>query len=804
MRRVFTSIILLLFAVTNIALAGPVTEVQARQIAARFMTAHKMTSPSTLTLSFSAPRLNASPSTTAPLYVFSAPQGTGYAVIAGDDCVPAVLGYSTDGAFDAASMPPAMQEWLDACAEQIAAIAAGEARAAVRTVAGAAIAPMLSSAWGQGAPYNIQLPHVPGSSNVHAYTGCVATAMAQVMNYWQYPARPTATIPGYTSNSGKSTAVTMPSLAPVNFDWANMHNAYLSSDTASAAARAAATLNTYCATALKSSYGTSSTGGYTNDIPDVLATYFGYKHTGRYLKRQYFNTQSWEDTIYAELAAQRPVIYSARKSSGGHAFVCDGYDGQGMFHINWGWYGKSNGYFLLNLLNPSAEGIGSAAGAYGYVMSQAVALGLEPDNGGGTAVAVPAFTFEGLTINSTVTTRSAKTSNFSVTVSGKFVNNSAATSQFRQGWGLYDLDGNLLEVLFIRYTTGVVAPGGYVSVSKREVSFGHDMASGTYRIKPIYSIYPGTDYKPCIGSDVNYIEVTIGGTYSCTVKGYGEAGTTTKYTVASCSCAGTLNHGKPVAIHLTLNNVGTSQNDLIYMYADGTFVGAGLANICPGESGMLEFTYTPETPGTKTITFSLNEDGSSPFATRTLTIKTMPAANLNVSSISYLNVTDAANRVITDNKISAIVKVTNNGNTAYNEDLSVRLYRMTQGSSGSEVFTVSKRVQIGAGETKSYQFDFDHDLVDGWKYFTYVYYYSEGDAIQAKGSPFYTLNFPAAPQYIIGDADDDGDVDPGDISALIDYLLNGMAVNELAADVDQDGSISPGDISALIDLLLNS
>ena len=803
MRKIFTLSVLLLFAVTNIALASPVTEVQARKIAARFMAAHKMPTAN-LTVSYRARRLSASPSTVAPLYVFSTPQGAGYAVIAGDDCVPAVLGYSPDDTFDPNNVPPAMQEWLDAYAEQIAAITAGEARLETRTSVGSAIAPLVTAHWGQGMPYSMQLPHVPGSTEGHAYTGCVPTAMAQLMYYWKYPARPARTIPGYTSNSGKSTAVTMPSLAPVDFDWANMRDAYYTSDSTNAAGRAAATLNTYCATALQVSFGTSSTGGYSNDIPGVLATYFGYKNTGRYIKRELYSTQSWEDSIYSELAAGRPVVYSARKASGGHAFICDGYDGEGMFHINWGWYGKSNGFFLLNLLNPTAEGIGAAAGAYGYVYNQAIVLGVEPDNGEGTAVATPAFTFEGLTVNSSVTTRSAASGNFSVTVSGKFVNNTEFTAQFRQGWGLYDLDGNLLEVLFIRYTTGEVAPGNYVTVSRREVSFGANMTSGTYRIKPIYSIYPGTDYRPCIGADVNYIEVTIGGTYSCTIKGYGDAGSTTKYTANDVTYAGTLNHGKPVEVTLNLTNSGTSQNDLIYMFVDGTFTGAGLANIDHGQSGDLVYRFTPETAGSKKITFSTNEAGTSPFCTRTLTIKTMPAATLTVTKIEYLNVTDAAARVITDDKISARVTVTNSGSNAYDEDFSMRLYSVSHDNTGREVYNLTQPLQLQPGETKTLQFDFDHDLVDGWKYFAWTYYYSSGSSVQVKGTSAYTLNFPAAPQYIIGDADDDGDVDPGDISALIDYLLNGMAVNELAADVDQDGSISPGDISALIDLLLNS
>lgn len=742
MNRKCTILLLLCLSVMGSIWAATVSESQARAIAAKFMAGRSMPSV-TLKTAYKAPSLEQQVTNDqAAYYIFNAPKADGgYVIVAGDDRVPAILGYSDSGTFDADDVPLAMQEWLKGYTAQIDAIAAG-ATAQSRSSARPAIAPLLPVSWGQGMPYSVLLPHISGSNNAHAYVGCVAVAMAQIMAYWQYPSRPVTTIPGYTSSSGKTYAVTMPSLSPIDFDWEHMQPTYYTNDSTSVACQAVSNLMLYSTTSLNSNFGLTSTGSYTRYIPDRLIKYFGYKNSAHYMYRENFSTQAWEDTIYNELAAGRPVAYGGNKSSGGHAFVCDGYDGEGRFHINWGWAGKSNGYFLLNLLNPSEEGIGSAAGAYGYVKGQGIAVGIEPDRDGvgGTA----AFSFEDLSISSSSTTRSAASSTFSVSVSGKFVNNTNVTSKFRQGWGLYK-DGELQEVLFIRYTTSDIAPGEYISVSSRALSFGAGITSGTYRILPIYSIYPNEDYRPCIGSDVNYIEVTFGGTYSCTIKGYGTAGNKTDYSVNSCTTAGTLNHGKPVTVTLDLLNKGTSTGDLVYMFVDGSFNAMGLANIAAGESGDIVYRFTPETAGTKTLTFSLSESGSPVLYTHKVTINTMPTATLDVS-YRILGITDEENRIINADKYSVIADVTNTGTTTYDEDFSVRLYRVNNSNTnvGTELQSQTQPLFLAPGETKSLQFDFDHDLVNGWRYFSYLYYYSDGATV-SKGTRWYTL-------YLSGDS----------------------------------------------------
>ena len=213
-----------------------------------------------------------------------------------------------------------------------------------------AIPPMVKAQWNQRQPYNILMPTINGE---RVLAGCVAIAMAQVMHYWQWPASISGPIPPYTS---KTNELSLPELPATSFNWSLMQNTYLTSDTLGMRSYAVAQLVLYCAQALKMDFGTKSSGAYTPDIAYLLSEYFGYHSGIRCINRYSYSAQGWEDAIYAELAENRPVILSGRKRSGGHAFVCDGCDQYGLFHINWGWNGQSNGYFALNVPRHARHG----------------------------------------------------------------------------------------------------------------------------------------------------------------------------------------------------------------------------------------------------------------------------------------------------------------------------------------------------------------------------------------------------------------------------------------------------------------
>lgn len=324
------------------------------------------------------------------LYLFNVSDGEGFVIVSNDDRTAPILGYSDSGSIDPARMPENMRWWLAEYANQIAwmeenGITAKPASQAAtskrRSHSTMAIGPLLSTTWDQEWPYNLQCPPY-GSDN--CATGCVATAMAQVMKHFNHPSEPSKVIAAYSSR---------PSLPVTSFNWTNMLDSYntdksKSTDTEEAKT-AVATLMKYCGYSVQMSYGYSS-GTTTNLVATALKEYFDYNATTQYVSRSFYSYETWRDIIYYELSQNRPVVYGGSAADNGHAFVCDGYQYDGMtdlFHINWGWSGNSDGYFVLSVLNPSQQGAGGSPTASAYTFGQEAIIGIQPSTGTGDVLA---------------------------------------------------------------------------------------------------------------------------------------------------------------------------------------------------------------------------------------------------------------------------------------------------------------------------------------------------------------------------------------------------------------------------------
>lgn len=313
----------------------------------------------------------------AAVYVFgTAKAGEGFLVVSADDCAQPLLGYSDSGTFDPDAMPPQMKWWLEEYSRQIEYMnARGITAGAPMRVDRAPIAPRIKTDWDQDAPYNSQCP-IYGASR--CYTGCVATAMAQVMNYWKYPERGKGSI-SYDSESIQKRLTLNFSLKA--FDWDNMRDIYLDNNWTDAEAAAVAYLMKACGYAVKMDYGTDSSGALAMYISRGLVKYFDYDPNISYVLRSSYPTSQWETMLYENLRDVGPVLYGGGSQiGGGHSFVCDGYDGNGYFHFNWGWTGMSNGYFSLDALDPYSLGAGGGSGG-GYNFTQDAVLGIQPPTG---------------------------------------------------------------------------------------------------------------------------------------------------------------------------------------------------------------------------------------------------------------------------------------------------------------------------------------------------------------------------------------------------------------------------------------
>lgn len=311
-------------------------------------------------------------STIGNMYVFSGEKG--FVLLPNEDSAPVMLGYSDSGKFDIEGNP-ALKEWLDFYNKELEYLKDHPEKATEVQVAHKTrdeIAPLLKMEWNQEYPYNLLCPKVDGKETV---TGCVATAMAQVMKYHNYPEHGKGTHSYYWRPGEEELTFDYESTP---FQWSLMEDIY-NKDSSEESRHAVAELMLGCGVSVDMHYEPGESGAATTAMGASLIDIFGYSSSLWMPNRAYYGYDEWEDMIYADLAQCLPVLYSGAGTAGGHQFVCDGYKSDGFFHFNWGWGGLSNGYFLLTALNPDDLGVGGGAG--GFNSSQVATLGVRPAKG---------------------------------------------------------------------------------------------------------------------------------------------------------------------------------------------------------------------------------------------------------------------------------------------------------------------------------------------------------------------------------------------------------------------------------------
>lgn len=283
-------------------------------------------------------------------YVFNADGEQGFVIVSADDRTPEILGYCSEGSFDADEMPSNMAAWLQGYEDQIKYLQENDCQPVLTRSYGEsmpAVAPLIKTRWNQGTPYNNDLPFYDGKRCI---TGCTATALAQVMYYYQYPTGMTTEIPGYTTTSNR---IHVDRLPATTFDWSQMALSYTGS-TASIQNAAVAHLMEYCSKALQSDLDPNSTSAYLSMQEYALYNYFGYRKSLKMKNRNTMSSAQWIELLYEEISAGRPVLYRG-DGIGAHAFILDGSDDDGMFHFNWGWGGYCDGFFKLDALTPAGR-----------------------------------------------------------------------------------------------------------------------------------------------------------------------------------------------------------------------------------------------------------------------------------------------------------------------------------------------------------------------------------------------------------------------------------------------------------------
>ena len=459
----------------------------------------------------SRPQLTVAERNSSGYYVFNIADSNGFVIVGGSESTNEIIGYSDTGVWDPSNLPNYLRVWIQGYSEHLTTVNTqddiNKENARWHAVSYGKIDPLLTTQWNQESPYNQLCPK--GTDKKPVPTGCVATAMSQLMYYHRYPTSELPSLPSYTSKSASLGQVDMPGLSASSINWEAIYPTYTNGENSSEVAK----LMLYCGTATQMNYGQKAAGGsstWAGYIPQMLVEYFGYDKGAKYVSRNNYNYAEWITLIYNELQAQRPVLLSGQSTGGGHAFICDGYDTDDYFHFNWGWGGQSDGFFKLSLLNPDKQGAGGTRTTDGFNMSLMAAIGIQPDTGI-TPDAPVELSVKGMNIADTGFNRFVRENmeqDFCVSPSVVFTNQTGTSHDYNFGVRLIRNNGTPVKDFIWAADSFNIANNVEVTMWST-VYFGAGLPAGTYHLIGIYREAGTDEWKPCELSSTCYIEVTI-------------------------------------------------------------------------------------------------------------------------------------------------------------------------------------------------------------------------------------------------------------------------------------------------------
>lgn len=294
------------------------------------------------------------------IYVFTT--SGSFVVMSADDCVRPVLGYSLTEGFDVNNIPDNMKSWLGDYSVQIQLAIDNSAKASseIRKMwddlknrapnaakANSVVEPLLSTTWNQNYPYNYYCPADANGPQGRVYAGCLATALAQVMKYWNYPEVGQGS---HTYEHGVYGVLTA-DFGATTYNWSQMPD-NLTNSSPQAEIDAVATLIYQCGIAVDMNYGPNGSGAYYYKVPGAFKDFFRYSESATLESQTEYSNEGWIAMLKSELDEGRPMYYCGNNENSGHAFVCDGYRSDDYFHINWGWSGYMDDYWAIGALNP--------------------------------------------------------------------------------------------------------------------------------------------------------------------------------------------------------------------------------------------------------------------------------------------------------------------------------------------------------------------------------------------------------------------------------------------------------------------
>ena len=692
MKKYLLSTYLVLFSFL-LTMAAPVDEQSARKIASDFLRSKMPHVTRAASGELTRAITGVADGDSAGIYVFNCDGG--FVVISADDELPSVLAYGLKNSYDAQIAPPAMQAMLEAYNHAVN--SSVKTRAAVPTHAD--ISPLIKTQWNQNTPYN---NNCPVESGVNCPTGCVATATAQIMYYHKWPE---------------------------TFNWDAMKTTYSSDDTGEAV-DAVAKLMADVGEKVYMQYGAESSSALDMDACEALRIRYGYSENTNYIERSCYTAKGWDEVIYNELAANRPVFYGGLSASsgqgiGGHAFILDGYqakDGVGYFHVNWGWGGSSDDYFLISVLNPEQQYTGGNAGSSGYSFNQSALVGVE--KGELSDAKSMRLCLYSCTIKSDkgTYTRNSASENFPAIQLMLGVYNSTQPQEARHydlAYALYK-DNKLVEIIdsisldklteskALNYLYGGTFDTG-------SFAFGKDLADGTYQLRTLSRETGKSLWQQAMGATCRYIELTINGN-QMTTKAHGkfDEESVSKFIINSVTVSENCEVGKPITITVNVTDKNKTNNAPLFLYGNASLAeGAdkfqlltgGGTNLEAGETGDVVLEYTPQRAGN--FVFYLSGD-------RTELTDSLYRFEANVTGVALIMemevegavVKGAAPCEVPGTALKGKIVLTNYGSEPYNDKVGILPCELIGNTLNTIGQSVTTDCNIAIGDSQEVSFNF--------------------------------------------------------------------------------------------------
>lgn len=529
-----------------------------------------------------------------------------FVIVSADDVVRPILGYSTQGSFYTENLAPQTMKWLEGYKQQIHYAITHNIQPSTDITDAwyiytrsselgnlasktTAVNPLIQTTWNQ-APYYNDL--CPGGS----VTGCVATAMAQIMKYWEHPTNGT----GFYSYNHPTYGTLSANFAATTYQWSSMPL------NVTAPNAEVATIMYHCGVSVDMYYSPQVSGAFvisaqsptTNCAEYAFKTYFGYKSSIQGLERENYTDPQWIDMLKNELDANRPILYAGFGNGGGHAFICDGYDNNDFFHFNWGWGGVNDGYFTIDALNP-------APGIMEFNFGQQALLGIEPDQ----AVINPGII---LASNLSINPASPLQYTQGFSVSASVMNNSSNAFQGDFGAAIFDINGIFVDFVAISSSVNIAA---------------NSITPLTFNTSGMANLLPGTYYVAIFyqTSNGNWQEVDDnGGMVNLETLNIILSNDLELFSPITVAGGNTITQGQGISVELNVTNTGsttfTGYYDVSIYYPDGTFA-ATVATIYDGSGLTAGSAYTNDltfaspavtlSPGTYLLAATYQEDNSS-------------------------------------------------------------------------------------------------------------------------------------------------------------------------------------------------